>query len=169
MANLFQIGPDVKKTPYTGCDSNAVIYAGELKTVTQGSAGDVVELVLCEIPAGAKLETVRWAISATLGASSTGILVMRKKNSNAINVGTLIGTRPSAPDISPVPLNGQTITTTAATSGSATLIPTNVEGLSKETLQEPYLLSLQLTTSAAAIPADVKVFVAAIGQFIGTF
>lgn len=167
MADYFQLGPSLGRPPYAGANSNGVRYSGEMTTTALTTvSGDTIELDLLELPSGARIEQLNWAIGGSLGTGTSATVVLRKKNSNQINVGTQTGTLPSAADAT-VPINGATITTTANGQGSITLIPSNVEGVSKETLQEPYILALKIATTGTSFAAQ-KVFLSAVGKFVGT-
>lgn len=167
MADYFQLGPGLGRPSYSGANSNSVSYSGEMTTTALTTvSGDTIELDLLELPTGASLESIKWAFGGSLGTGTSATVVLRKKNSNQINVGTMTGTLPSAVDRT-VPINGATITTTANGQGSATLIPSDVEGVSKTTLQEPYILGLKIATTGTSFAAQ-KVFVSAEGKFIGT-
>jgi hypothetical protein len=123
-----------------------------------------------------------WAISAVLAASNlTAKFALRAKATNAIqnsqsNAGsfgdafTVSGS--ATPDVATLPLNGATITVTGQTQGSATTIPTAVEGLNpaKSTLQQTYQLSIIFTSSVGSVsfPAGVTIWAGVEGQFVGT-
>lgn len=180
----YQIGPDVLKAPYTGEDPVQALYEGQINTVANqalaGAAGDTLELVLCEIPAGVLVYGVMWAISASIAAANlTAKFSLRKKATNALvnNTGLsgFIGdayTTGGAPDIATLALNGSAIAVNANTNGSVTVIPTQVEGLTpaKSVTQEAYYLSLVLTSSTATVtlPATpVTIWAGIEGKFVG--
>jgi hypothetical protein len=182
MAKYFQLGASLGRPPYAGCDSNAVHYTGRHKTVAlpaTAAENDTVEIPMLEIPAGASIHTLKWAIGATLGTNTTAKLVLRKK-SNVINPSTTIagngglssGTIAADPD-KVVQVNGSdsSLTVTSANNSSAVVMPWLFEGLStpKETLQEAYILGIQVTFgSTPTWVAGVELFVSAEGEFVGT-
>ncbi|WP_031431840.1 hypothetical protein [Methylomicrobium agile] len=182
MADYFQLGSDLQKPPYSGCDSNAVNYSGQHKTVALPAAvaeGDTVEIPLFEIPAGARIHNLKWAIEANLGTNATAKLVLRKK-SNIINPSTTIagndgassGTAASAPD-KVIQVNGADsfVMVTSANNSQAVIIPETFEGLAtpKNELQEPYYLGIKIIFGATPTwVAGKRIFVAASGEFIGT-
>lgn len=153
MAAKYQIGLEVNKTPYTGDDSTQVLYSGYHKTVAQSLAsGDTLEIPLFEVPTGARLNALKFAIDAAIGASLTAKWAMRKK-SNSIYPGDSIsgsgisvtGAASGLPDIQN--LTSATLTGTAgvgalavaasgvtapvvtsATQGDAVMIAQGVEG-----------------------------------------
>jgi hypothetical protein len=182
MANYFQLGASLGRPPYAGCDSNAVHYTGRHKTVAlpaTAAENDTVEIPMLEIPAGASIHTLKWAIGGNLGTNTTAKLVLRKKT-NVINPSTTIagngglssGTRASAPD-KVVQVNGadSSLTVTAAGNSSAEIMPWLFEGLAtpKETLQEAYILGIQVAFGATPTwVAGVELFLSAEGEFVGT-
>lgn len=178
----FQIGPDVTKPPYAGGNPAAAHYSGRHKTVAlpaTAADGDTVEIPLFEIPAGARISTLKWAIGASLGTATSAKIVLRKKT-NVINPSTTVaggggqatGTVASDPDKT-VQIDGSdsSVTTTAAGNAVKVIVPATFEGLAtpKETLQEAYLVSLLVAFSTAPTwVTGVDVFVAAEGEFVGT-
>lgn len=176
--NYYQIGGEVNKTPYSGDDSSESIYNGIITTTAQtlaGASADTLELVICEIPAGVRVNGIKWATSAALTGSAnlTATFVIRKKATNSIigpngqtnASGTLTNLSNAV-----VPLSGATVTLSGATQNSATIIPTAFEGVGKASTQEPYYLSMLLTsaTGSAVVQASWVAFVGVLGEFVGT-
>lgn len=182
--DYFQLGSDLNKAPYTGGDSTQVVYGGEHKTVAlpaTAAQNDTVEIPLCELPAGAKINGLKWAIGGSLGNNTTGTLVLRKKT-NTINPATTIagsgggassGVAAGVAGLTAVQINSAnaSVTTTSANNASATIIPSTFEGLATPlpTLQEAYYLCLKVAFGATPTwVSGIKVYAAAEAEFIGT-
>lgn len=174
MADYYQLGFEANKAPWTGEDSTAVIYGGQAITAALPAAvaqNDTLEIVLGEIPAGAKVNGVKWAIGANLGTNTSAVLTLRKKSNNVSSTGQETGTVASAVDRI-VQINGanSSVTTTSANNNSATIIPTTFEGLSpaKNILAEGYYLGLKITFGATPTwVTGVNVYASVEAEFIG--
>ena len=105
MATKYQIGAEINKVPYTGDDPTLSLYSGFHKTTLQAVAlGDTVEIPLFEIPVGARINTIKFAIDAAVGvipANITAKWVLRKKANSIYSTDTPSSTGVSSglPDI----------------------------------------------------------------------
>lgn len=181
MANYFQIGGDVAKPVYTGEVPAAVYYTGKHKTVALPAAAaqnDTVELLLCKIPAGAKISSIAVVIDGSMGTATSAVLTLRKKT-NTINPPTTIagsdvtntGVATGTPDKT-VQVNGANwaVTTTSANNAAAIVIPATFEGLNPgfDNVQEDYDLGLKVTFGATPTwNTGVTVFARVGGEFVG--
>ncbi|MGZ4968032.1 MAG: hypothetical protein ACXV8O_01335 [Methylobacter sp.] len=181
--NYFQLGGELGRPPYSGCDSTESFYGGQHTTVALPASPlvtDTVEIPLCELPPGLRVNAIKWAIGGNLGTNTSAKIVMRKK-SNVINPATTIagsgggassGIATGTPDVT-VQINGadSAVTTTSANNATNVIIPTQFEGLTpaKNTLQEAYYLCLKVTFGATPTwVTGVPVFVGVEGEFVGT-
>ncbi len=93
---FYQQGNDITKSQYSGEDSTEVVYSGLHTTQAIGAtlggltltAGDIVEMPLLRIPAGASINAIKWAWDAGIAnVSSTATFYMRKVSQNYLPSG----------------------------------------------------------------------------------
>lgn len=182
MTKYFQLGSDVHRAPYTGEDNCGSAYAGQHKTVALPAAvaqNDTVEIPLFELPAGVRVNAIKWAIGGNLGTNTSAKIVLRKKT-NVINPATTVAgagggaaTGTSATDAdATLQINGadSAVTTTAAGNAVNVIVPTLFEGLNpaKNTTQDAYYVGLLVAFGATPTwVTGVNVFVGIDGEFVG--
>ena len=91
---FYQLGNDLTKTPYSGPEGCEAIWSGthamQAIPATVGgltvTAGDLLEIPLCAIPSGAKINSIKWAWDVAIAnASSTAVFVLRKQEVSLYN------------------------------------------------------------------------------------
>jgi hypothetical protein len=194
MADYFQLGSELNRPQYSGDDSTSSFYGAQTKLHTVFGnptivAADTLEVPLFELPAGVRVNGIKWVCASNLGTNVTATVVLRKKT-NVINPATTIagagggaadGVAAGVAGLITVSLNGQTITTTGNAAGSTTIIPTEFEGSTvvngitakRNTTQEAYYVSVKFTFGAtptwvptSAVPVDF--FLGLESEFVGT-
>lgn len=229
---FYQLGNDLTKAPYNGPEGCEAVWSGihaaQAIPATVGgltvTAGDLLEIPLCVIPSGAKINSIKWAWDAAIAnASSTAVFVLRKQEVSLYNQSgpggiynvTQTGVSTGTPLTTYINDQGQTRpvgfalasgvvsgsvagqgalpaisgagtaaapTVTAATNGSATIMPLGLEGTTyiprgqsavggqiRSVLQDNYYLSLLITvgTTGAPVTGTPNIFVAIEGEFSG--
>lgn len=197
MAAYFQLGNEMNKTVYSGEDANGAYYSGIHKTTAMTIvAGDTVEIPLCELPIGARLEGIMLQTDLILGVNLTCAFVLRKKSNSIFSqsVSSLTGTASGLPDITLtggvlIPATkgagalagaGATVVAPAVSAGLVNiysmLFPQAIEGTTivngisqaRAVLQESYYLGLLLTAGATpTLVANANIQIGVDAEYLG--
>ena len=91
---FYQLGNDITKLPFNGPEGTQAVWSGIHATqaipATVGgltvTAGDLLEIPLFLIPAGARLNNIKWAWDAAIAnANSTAVFALRKQEVSLYN------------------------------------------------------------------------------------